>query len=84
MINRITGPFRRGSVFVAATPCGASDAPSTCPGRGFPGNYLGELNPRTGVITRVHHPRSGRRGRRNGVPGTLPEKSPRGAEKALS
>ncbi len=53
-INRITGPFRRGSVFVTATPCGASDAPRTCPDPGFPGNYLGELNPRTGVITRVH------------------------------
>jgi hypothetical protein len=52
-VNKITGPFRRGSVFVADTPCDANGAPSTCPAPGFPPNYLGELNPRTGVITRV-------------------------------
>jgi hypothetical protein len=52
-INTITGPFKRGSVFVVDTPCDASDAPSTCPGPGFPPNYLGQLNPKTGAITRV-------------------------------
>jgi hypothetical protein len=52
-INRITGPFKRGSVFVADTPCDANDAPATCPAPGFTANYLGELNPDTGVITRV-------------------------------
>jgi hypothetical protein len=40
-------------VFVADTPCGANDAPSTCPAAGFPANYLGKLNPKTGVITPV-------------------------------
>jgi hypothetical protein len=52
-INKITGPFTRGSVFVADTPCDANDAPATCPAPGFTANYLGELNPSTGVITRV-------------------------------
>jgi hypothetical protein len=52
-INEITGPFSRGEVFVADTPCDANDAPSTCPGPGFPANFLGQLNPETGVITPV-------------------------------
>jgi hypothetical protein len=52
-INKITGPFKRGAVFVADTPCDADDAPATCPAPGFPPNYLGELNPNTGQITRV-------------------------------
>ena len=49
----MTGPFRRGEVFAAVTPCDQNDAPATCPGPGFPANYLGTLNPRTGVLTRV-------------------------------
>jgi hypothetical protein len=52
-VNEITGPFARGEVFVAATPCGANDAPSTCPGPGFPANFLGQLNPDTGAIMPV-------------------------------
>ncbi len=52
-INRITGPFARGEVFVADTPCDANGAPATCPGPGFPANFLGELDPDTGHITRV-------------------------------
>jgi hypothetical protein len=52
-VNEITGPFRRGEVFVADTPCDANDAPSTCPGPGFPPNFLGQLNPYTGTITPV-------------------------------
>ena len=52
-VNEITGPFARGEVFVADTPCDATDAPSTCPGPGFPPNFLGELNPYTGLITPV-------------------------------
>ncbi len=38
---------------MAVTPCDQTDAPSTCPGPGFPPNYLGELNPDTGTITPV-------------------------------
>ena len=52
-IYRITGRFRTGSELVAATPCDANDAPSTCPGPGFPPNYLGEVNPATGSIARL-------------------------------
>jgi hypothetical protein len=52
-VDVITGPFRPGSVFVAVTPCDASNAPATCPGPGFPANYLGQLNPWTGRISRV-------------------------------
>jgi hypothetical protein len=40
-------------VLVAATPCDANGAPSTCPAPGYPPNYLGELNPWTGAITPV-------------------------------
>lgn len=52
-IVKIAGPFSRGEVFVADTPCGANDAPSTCPAPGFPANFLGQLNPDTGSITPV-------------------------------
>ena len=52
-INKVTGPFTKGSALVAVTPCDANGAPNTCPGRGYPANYLGELNPNTGLITRV-------------------------------
>jgi hypothetical protein len=40
-------------VLVAVTPCDADNAPATCPAPGFPPNYLGQLNPWTGLITRV-------------------------------
>lgn len=53
-IYEITGRFRPGTVFVAVTPCNANDAPSVCPAPGFPGNYLGTLNPYTGQITAVN------------------------------
>jgi hypothetical protein len=52
-IDMITGPFQVGSVFVAVTRCDANNAPATCPAPGFPPNYLGSLNPRTGHIGRV-------------------------------
>jgi hypothetical protein len=52
-VEVVTGPFRPGSVFVAVTPCDAANAPATCPGPGFPPNYLGSLNPFTGHITSV-------------------------------
>jgi hypothetical protein len=53
-IYKVTGPFHPGSVFVVDTPCGANNAPGTCPAPGFPANYLGQLNPWTGAITPVH------------------------------
>ena len=63
-VDVVTGPFRPGSVFIADTPCDASDAPATCPAPGFPPNYLGQLNPWTGQITRVplHGPTFGPQG----------------------
>lgn len=52
-IYKITGPFAKGAEIVATTPCNANDAPSTCPGPKFPQNYLGQVNPQTGVITPI-------------------------------
>jgi hypothetical protein len=52
-VDEITGPFQPGQVYVAVTPCDANDAPATCPGPGFPPNFLGTLNPWTGAITAV-------------------------------
>ena len=54
-IDVVTGKFPVRSIFVAVTPCDANGAPATCPGPGFPPNYLGQLNPWTGHITRVAH-----------------------------
>jgi hypothetical protein len=52
-VDVVTGRFSTGAVLVAVTPCDAGNAPSTCPGPGFPANYLGWLNPWTGHISRV-------------------------------
>ena len=52
-IDVVTGPFPAKSIFVAVTPCDAGNAPATCPAPGCPPNYLGQLNPWTGVITKV-------------------------------
>jgi hypothetical protein len=52
-VDVVSGPFTPGSVFTAVTPCDASGAPATCPGPGYPANYLGSLNPWTGHISRV-------------------------------
>jgi len=42
----------------------ADNAPATCPAPGFPPNYLGQLNPWTGSITKVdvHGPAFGPQG----------------------
>ena len=52
-VDAVTGLFPAHSVFVAVTPCDASNAPATCPAPGFPPNYLGALNLWTGRISRV-------------------------------
>ena len=52
-VDVITGPFRPGEIFAAVTPCDENSAPATCPAPGFPPNYLGTLNPWTGVLTAV-------------------------------
>jgi hypothetical protein len=51
-IDVIGGTFPKGPI-VAATPCGSNSAPATCPGPGFPANYLGSLNPFTGAVTQL-------------------------------
>jgi hypothetical protein len=52
-VDVVSGRMPVGSVFVAVTPCDANGAPATCPGPGYPLNYLGSLNPWTGHISRV-------------------------------
>jgi len=52
-VDVVTGRFPVRAEFVAVTPCDAANAPSTCPGPGFPANYLGSLNPFSGHISRV-------------------------------
>ena len=52
-VDVINGSFWPGTAFVAVTPCGANNAPATCPGRGFPANYVGHLNIYNGQISRV-------------------------------
>src|ERR1700722_4305747 len=52
-VDVINGSFWPGTAFVAVTPCDANNAPGTCPGRGFPANYVGHLNLFNGQITRV-------------------------------
>jgi hypothetical protein len=50
-IDAITGPFAVGSELAAVTPCDSNNAPATCPGPGFPADYLGEIDPWTGKTT---------------------------------
>jgi len=52
-IDVVTGRFPARGEFVAVTPCDAANAPATCPGPGFPPNYLGLLDPFTGHVSRV-------------------------------
>jgi hypothetical protein len=35
------------------TPCNANSAPSTCPAPGYPVNYLGTIDLKTGALTKV-------------------------------
>jgi hypothetical protein len=52
-VEAVTGPFRRGEIFAAITPCDENSAPAICPAPGYPPNSLGTLNPWTGVLTQV-------------------------------
>jgi hypothetical protein len=52
-VDVIAGTFWPGTALVAVTPCDAGNAPATCPGPGFPANYVGQLNMYTGQITPV-------------------------------
>ena len=50
-VSAIRGPFSEGTAFVAVTPCSANSAPSSCPGPGFPANYLGTLDMFSGLVS---------------------------------
>jgi hypothetical protein len=52
-VDEIEGSFWPGTAFVSVTPCGANNAPATCPAPGFPANYVGHLDMYTGHIDRV-------------------------------
>jgi hypothetical protein len=52
-VDVINGLFWPGTAFVSVTPCGANNAPATCPAPGFPNNYVGHLDMYTGKIVPV-------------------------------
>ena len=52
-IDKISGFWGTGTILAAVTPCDANGSPATCPGPGFPANYVGTLNPWTGQLTPV-------------------------------
>jgi hypothetical protein len=52
-VEVVTGSFPLGSIWAAVTPCDENGAPATCPTKGYPPNYIGTLNPWTGLLTRV-------------------------------
>jgi len=52
-VDAITGSFTPGTAYTAVTPCNANNAPSTCPGPGYPANSLGTINLKTGAVGKV-------------------------------
>jgi hypothetical protein len=52
-VDTVTGTFNVGTVYASVTPCDQGNAPATYPGPGFPPNYLGTINLKTGAITAV-------------------------------
>jgi hypothetical protein len=52
-VDMVTTPYFGNHPLVAATPCDANGSPATCPGPGYPANYLATLNPWTGKVTPV-------------------------------
>ncbi len=52
LIYKVTGPFQKGMEIVGVTPCDAGNAPTSCPGAGFPNNYLGQVDQSTGAVTK--------------------------------
>jgi hypothetical protein len=53
LVEAYRGWFTPGTVYVAATPCDSNNAPATCPGPGFPPNYLGTLDLNSGDVAPV-------------------------------
>jgi hypothetical protein len=52
-LNVVSGKFTLGTMYSSVTPCGSNSAPATCPGPGFPANYLAQVNMATGALTPV-------------------------------
>jgi hypothetical protein len=52
-VDAITGSFKPGTAYTAVTPCNANNAPTTCPGPGYPANSLGTINLKTGAVGNV-------------------------------
>ena len=52
-VDIVFGVFRPGTAYTSVTPCNANSAPPTCPAPGFPANYLGTVNLKTGALTKV-------------------------------
>jgi hypothetical protein len=52
-VDTVTGWFTVGTMYSSVTPCDSNSAPATCPGPGYPANYLATTNMTTGALTRV-------------------------------
>jgi hypothetical protein len=52
-VDAVSGKFTVGTMYSSVTPCDSSSAPATCPGPGFPANYLATASMRTGALTPV-------------------------------
>jgi hypothetical protein len=52
-VDVVSGKFTVGTMYSSVTPCDSSSAPATCPGPGFPANYLATANMRTGALAPV-------------------------------
>ena len=52
-VDAVTGPFVPGTAYTAVAPCNANSAPSTCPGPGYPNNFLGTIDLTTGAVAKV-------------------------------
>ena len=52
-VDTVTGTFTVGTTYTSVTPCDENSAPATCPAPGYPANYLGTINLKTGAITPV-------------------------------
>jgi hypothetical protein len=52
-VDQVTGWFPIGTAYSSVTPCDENSAPATCPGPGFPANYLATVNLTTGALTKV-------------------------------
>jgi hypothetical protein len=50
-VDTVSGGFAVGTMYSSVTPCDQNDAPATCPGPGFPPNYLATDNLKTGALT---------------------------------